>query len=117
MLDIQEEVDKHHTSLWAYKEIENSKQEAKIGGIKNDSSKQPSFTIDEDCMSCSLDKYRPAIKEAFKMACLSYKPSSIPFHGRSYQRKEVLEFKEMLLNQVWIQCLNSIEYLKKKVNW
>jgi len=46
MLDLQEEIDKQKTELFAV----------------NDETGETAYELDEDCMACSLDKYRPTIK-------------------------------------------------------
>ena len=97
-MELQDEVDRHATSLWAL-QTEVSEEEAmkkKYVNVPNDKSlkgikKVDRFALsqktsetdfrpenisanglklDEDCLACSLEKYRPTIKEAFKMACI-----------------------------------------------
>lgn len=70
MMLLQDEFDKSSYSLWG---------------------------LEEDCLSCSVDKYKPFIQASFKIACLSYKPSGIPFRGTSYIRKSMIEIKQKIL--------------------
>ena len=44
-------------------------------------SKVTSIKIDEDCMSCCLEKYRPLIREGFRMACINYNSQPIAVCG------------------------------------
>ena len=121
LLDVQEEVDKHNTCLWAL----NSKKEQKSEGFKDKLNKsiasiskkpkathEPTLQLDEECQTCSFTKSRPIVKEAFKMACLNYKPSRVPFRGGEYDRKSLLEFRETILSQTWQSAMSRIEQLK-----
>jgi hypothetical protein len=40
------------------------------GGPPPETKDENPVLLDDDCLSCALDKYRPMIKEAFKMACV-----------------------------------------------
>jgi hypothetical protein len=71
---------------------------------------QVSVCIDDECLSCSLDKYRPMIKEAFKMACVQYKPSGIPFRGNNFQRARLIEIKDNVLMESWLTAIKDIKY-------
>ena len=77
---------------------------------------QQYLKIDEDCLACSLDKYRPTIKEAFKMACVEYKPSGVPFRGNNYLRKSMIEIKDNLLMDTWLTAINEITFLRENFN-
>ena len=50
------------------------------------------------------------IKEAFKMACLQYKPTAVPFKGYQYARKYLLELKHKILQKKWIETVKQIDY-------
>lgn len=99
LLDFQEEVDKHNTCLWAIND-QNVKIEDVLKKGKDPPKSRPMFEeqpglqIDEECQACSVARSRPIVKEAFKMACLNYKPSRVPFQGTMYRRKDLLEFRE-----------------------
>ena len=75
-----------------------------------DYGQEPFAKVDEDCLSCSLDRYRPMIKEAFKMACLQYKPTAVPFKGYQYARKNLLELKHKILQKKWIEAIKAVDY-------
>ena len=45
--------------------------------------------------------------KAFKMACLQYKPSPVTFEESNYQRKELIEAKNVLLKY----CLSQLKHL------
>lgn len=53
------------------------------------------------------------IKEAFKMACLQYKPTDVPFKGYQYARKYLLELKHKILQKKWIDTVKHIDYYKE----
>lgn len=118
LLDIQEEVDKYKTSLWAINETQATagqkfKKEIE-DAIKPPKDKDYPLQVDEDCFTCSLKKHKPVIKEAFKMACVQYKPSNIPFRGSEFQRKSLLEFRESILTSTWNMALTKISFLKEQ---
>jgi hypothetical protein len=67
MLEFQDEIDRETTSLWGIDPVVDKDGKAKIESVLTE---QLAVQIDKDCLSCSLDKYRPMIKKAFKMACI-----------------------------------------------
>lgn len=119
LLDLQDEVDKHSTSLWAIgdnattdDEIREKLQQEKKGApLKRDGA---SLVIDEDCLSCTLGKYRPMVKEAFKMACIQYRPSAVPFRGSNYPRRQMVDLKEDLLTNSWDLAIRNISHLQNQ---
>jgi acyl carrier protein phosphodiesterase len=52
------------------------------------------------------------IKEAFKMACVQYKPSGVPFRGNNFQRAALIEIKESVLMDSWLTAIQEINYYK-----
>ena len=107
-------MDKHSTSLWAVSETQ-SKEDHIREAISDGQRKQPSdsgaiLKLDEDCLSCTLEKYRPMIKEAFKMACIQYKPTPIPFRGSNYFRRELIDLKDQVLSATWDKAITTITY-------
>ena len=85
LLQIQDEGDRKAMSLWGISERKKEQQDLQqaIFGKKTSPKPQP-VEVDDDCLACGLDKYRPMIKEAFKMACVQYKPTGIPFRGQNF---------------------------------
>ena len=51
------------------------------------------MALDEDCLGCSLEKYRPFIKDAFKLACVQYKPSLVRLNDKEYGRVPLINAK------------------------
>ena len=45
------------------------------------------------------------IKEAFKMACISYKPSKVPMRGYQYDRKHLIQINRKYLEDSWNSAL------------
>ena len=58
------------------------------------------FEIDEDCLSCSLSKYKPMIEKAFKLACITYKPGKIPFYSKMFERSSLITLKRAHVEKV-----------------
>jgi hypothetical protein len=77
-------------SLWGVKQKDLDLPQKAGFGLKPVNDLKAPAVLDEDCLSCSIGKYRPFIKEAFKMACIDYKPSLVPFKGRQYKRTQFL---------------------------
>jgi hypothetical protein len=48
-----------------------------------------------------------AVVKAFKMACLSYTPSDVPFEKTKYTRNELIESKNTLMQY----CLSKLKHL------
>jgi len=67
-LQLQDEADRHHMSLWSLQPAKPSDPPPEP--IREPYQRGHAIQLDEDCLSCSLDKYRPTIKQAFKMACI-----------------------------------------------
>ena len=127
LLQYQDEFDRHSMSLFGINERKKPANEGKVKSDLKDLLKentstqvslfdQPYKKIDEECLSCSLDKYRPTIKEAFKMACVEYKPSGVPFRGNNYLRKSMIEIKDNLLMDTWLNAINEISFLREEFN-
>lgn len=143
LLQYQDEFDRHSMSLFGINERKKPSNEEKVksdlkdlvqtdtqgtqfssgeNGPKEAKRKklslfeQPHLKIDEECLSCSLDKYRPTIKEAFKMACVEYKPSGVPFRGNNYLRKSMIEIKDNLLMGTWLEAINEVAFLREHFN-
>jgi len=57
----------------------------------------PVINVDTRCLSCSGQA--PTVMTAFKMACLQYTPSTILYHGKEYERNDLLQHKEALVKK------------------
>jgi hypothetical protein len=55
------------------------------------------INVDTRCLSCSGQA--PTVMTAFKMACLQYTPSQILYHGKEYDRQELLHHRETLVKK------------------
>lgn len=74
-LEFQDEVDRHDQSLWAtqtFSKDELAQQDLleKLRQREKETGQGFRVAIDEDCLGCSLEKYRPFIRDAFKLACI-----------------------------------------------
>jgi hypothetical protein len=50
------------------------------------------------------------------MACVEYRPSGVPFRGNNYLRKSLIEMKDTLLMDAWLEAINKIEYYREEYN-
>ena len=57
--------------------------------------------IDEDCMSCCLEKYRPLIREGFRMACINYNSQPVAICGQEYSKQEALRISNFWIDSVY----------------
>ena len=48
------------------------------------------------------------------MACLTYKPSEIPFRGTAYERKKLLTIQNQRFMKAWKKALQQIGFYKEK---
>lgn len=61
--------------------------------------------VDKKCLSCSGNPAVPV--QAFKLACLNYTPNSVKYRRKTYKRAELLEIKEILLNNAWERATST----------
>lgn len=117
LLQIQDEGDRNSMSLFGVNERKENKLQSMLAtptvAKKASMAKEPYIEIDGECLSCSLEKYRPMIKEAFKMACVQYKPSGIPFRGDNFKRSSLIEIKEAVLMDSWLNAIQDIKYYRE----
>lgn len=81
----EEDKETIHLSVYA-----DQQQQSSLAKIKNVVSLKP------DCVSCTGSNI--AVLNAFKVACLNYMPSSIPYRFRLFSRKQMLELLFGLIN-------------------
>lgn len=59
------------------------------------------MTFDKNCMQCggagNAATQIPSLIKAFKMACLSYKPSPVQFESKTFERNQLIEAEGYLL--------------------
>ncbi len=77
-LEIQDEIDKQNISLMGVQE-NNSDNPAQT------KEKNSILELDKKCFSCC--GYPASTLSAFKMACLTYNPSSIKIDSKEYKRE------------------------------
>lgn len=79
---MQDELDKSTIGLYALKERLDPMDPKFVSKQKDDKQfKVNGIKIDEDCMSCCLEKYRPLIREGFRMACINYNSQPVAISG------------------------------------
>ena len=84
-------------SLWGM--IPETKKDGTVM-LESVKEEKGSFQIDQDCLSCSLEKYRPMLKQAFKMACVQYQPRPVCFRDKKYQRKSLISLKKQIVEDL-----------------
>lgn len=63
----------------------------------SDAPRRGPLNLDERCLSCCGEAL--PVTSCFKMACLEYAPSQVPFDSKSYDRPDLLKFRDRLLVQ------------------
>jgi hypothetical protein len=100
-LEFQDEVDRQEMSLWGLDpEEENGLTQFVPAGPKSPSQQKLTLSVDEDCLNCGLEKYRPAIKSAFKMACIQYRPRPVHFNKKRYERASIVNIKRQMVEDL-----------------
>ena len=56
---------------------------------------------DEWPENISNEHLRKQIHQAFKMACVYYKPSPVLYRGNKYDRRSLIEAKRQMLDADW----------------
>ena len=97
ILEFQDEVDREDMSLWGMQPEQKNDGTIMMEQVKEE---KTMLQLDNDCLSCSLEKYRPTIKQAFKMACVQYQPKPVCFKDKKYQRKSLINLKKQLVEDL-----------------
>ena len=61
---------------------------------------EPKYSIEKDCLSCCLQKYKPFVKEAFKIACLNYTSGMVRLSDNEYERTSLIDAKKMMITDI-----------------
>lgn len=65
------------------------------------------MSLDHNCLSHSNTQNNEATVKAFKMACLTYKPSEVQFEKINYTRIDLIQSKQTLIQY----CLGKLKHL------
>ena len=68
--------------------------------------KPPVIGLEKNCLSHSTTNNESLLK-AFKMACLTYTPTPVPFEQATFARKELITAKQQLMSY----CLSKLSHL------
>lgn len=63
--------------------------------------------LDKNCMTCSDPHSNEAVLKSFKIACLSYHPSTVKFEKTDYSRPDLIQSKQILMKY----CLDQLRHL------
>ena len=69
--------------------------------------RNPVIGLESNCYTCSKTENNREVLKAFKMACLSYKPAKVEFNKLFYSRGELIESKQLLVDN----CLAQLRHL------
>lgn len=109
-LDVQDHADRARVALVGFKDPVSAPGVAKVSakgkkdGERPTSSDQPGIgpnggviNLDQRCLSCSGNGQ--TVLSGFKMACLQYMPGPVTFARKTYDRGDLLNARERLLDQ------------------
>jgi hypothetical protein len=93
-MELQDEKDKHSVFLMgstAYDHEQHQSAKLPINHfVKNN---KEVISLDTNCLSHTNTMNNEATVKAFKMACLSYRPSNVQFEKALYSRQDLIESK------------------------
>ena len=101
-LQKQDEIDRESISLMGYKETKPPSR----GNLK-----KPVIAIDKMCQSCTGQA--SMVLSAFKMACLAYTPSQVPYASQSFTRKELIDIQKRMIEGISFN--GAINFMKQAV--
>ena len=93
----QDENDRDSMALIGYKSSQKTKTSKQV------------VSFDNQCISCTGQN--PTLINAFKMACLSYRPSLVSYHSQRLARKDFLHAQAKVINSVWDNSVNDFSLL------
>lgn len=107
-LDTQDDTDRGKVALMGYRDVKgNAAAAARSRGTTKATSPNPQtpedmgagpvISIDHRCLSCSGQAQ--TVLSGFKMACLEYAPGPVSFAKKTWNRGELLEWRNKLLMQ------------------
>ena len=101
-MELQDEIDREKLALMGYKEeSDRLSKEVKKARSPVEENSNPYVTLDKQCLTCSGQS--SVVLKAFKIACLTYKPSPVnyPFKlDKTYSRLELINLKGKMLKFV-----------------
>jgi hypothetical protein len=103
-MEMQDEIDREKLALMGYKE-ETVKGTNTLGASKSKQSltesNNPYVTLDKQCLTCSGQS--SVVLKAFKIACLTYKPSPVDIPEmmiKNYPRLDLISLKSKIIKDI-----------------
>lgn len=106
-LSSQDEDDRQSIALMGYKE---NRPQSRPGSAL----KPPVVSVDRQCLSCAGQA--SVVISAFKVACLAYAPTPISYRKAIFQRRELLEIQNRVLEAAWDEASTSEPWISIKLH-
>merc|ERR1712118_540636 len=113
-LELQDDNDRRKVALTGYKEQQGpdgKKQDPKTPR-KTSGKDQSVISVDNRCLSCSGQT--ATVLAGFKIACLQYAPGQVKYDMKDFDRSELLNMRNELVEQAHEALINGPEGLSKE---
>lgn len=105
---MQDEIDRANLALMGYKENNEqpkvlSKTMTMTKPISTDTG-NPYVTLDKQCLTCSGQS--SVVLKAFKIACLTYKPTPLTYRSKVFSRPDLIDLRGKMLKSFWKSSVN-----------
>merc|ERR1712139_323622 len=115
-LELQDDMDRRKVALTGYKEAPGAKapddNKTPRGGSRKSMKEQQVVSVDNRCLSCSGQT--ATVLAGFKIACLQYAPGQVKYDSKDFDRSELLNMRNELVEQAHEALINGPEGLSKE---
>merc|ERR1719421_182559 len=109
-------MDRRKVALTGYKEAPGAKapEATPRGGSRKCMKEQQVVSVDNRCLSCSGQT--ATVLAGFKIACLQYAPGQVKYDSKDFDRSELLNMRNDLVEQAHEALINGPEGLSKEAS-
>jgi len=111
-LELQDDTDRRKVALTGYKEAPGAKQPEGTKTPRKSVKEQQVVSVDNRCLSCSGQT--ATVLAGFKIACLQYAPGQVKYDMKDFDRSELLNMRNELVEQAHEALINGPEGLSKE---
>merc|ERR1719409_2105219 len=116
-LELQDDTDRRKVALTGYKEQPGPSQPGEKGQKtaatpRKGAKEQSVISVDNRCLSCSGQT--ATVLAGFKIACLQYAPGQVKYDMKDFDRSELLNMRNELVEQAHEALINGPEGLSKE---
>merc|ERR1719197_1637411 len=111
-LELQDDMDRRKVALTGYKETAAPGKPSTASTPRQTSRGAPVVSVDNRCLSCSGQT--ATVLAGFKIACLQYAPGQVKYDMKDFDRSELLNMRNELVEQAHEALINGPEGLSKE---